>query len=75
MSSRDTMQKVLDSMTRDGIAMMSESQKTDYLTASLTTAFELLRSVEGDKYVRRFLKSALHELETTKPTLVFCKFN
>ncbi|CAJ8441572.1 hypothetical protein ACGY1D_16725 [Burkholderia pseudomallei] len=56
---------VLDDYTRNGIATMTESEKVSYLSASLLSAYQLLRSVVGDEWVMGWLEAALHEVMTT----------
>lgn len=60
-----TMKLVLDDYTRNGIATMTESEKVSYLSASLLSAYQLLRSVVGDEWVMGWLEAALHEVMTT----------
>ncbi|ABC34251.1 putative gp44 [Burkholderia thailandensis E264] len=56
---------VLDDYTRNGIATMTDSEKVTYLSASLLSAYQLLRSVAGDEWVKGWLESALHDVMTT----------
>lgn len=60
-----TMKLVLDDYTRNGIATMTDSEKVTYLSASLLSAYQLLRSVVGDEWVMGWLEAALHEVMTT----------
>ncbi len=63
------MKIVLDDYARNGIAMMTDSEKVAYLSASFLSAYQLLRSVSGDEWVKGWLESALHDVMTT-PCLV-----
>lgn len=60
------MKIVLDDYTRNGIATMTDSEKVTYLSASLLSAYQLLRSVAGDEWVKGWLESALHDVMTTQ---------
>ncbi|MCA8251604.1 hypothetical protein LGN12_31180 [Burkholderia multivorans] len=57
------MQIVLDDYTRNGIATMTVSEKVTYLSASLLSAYQLLRSVVGDEWVKGWLESALYDVK------------
>ncbi|VBD52247.1 hypothetical protein [Burkholderia pseudomallei] len=59
------MMLVLDDYTRNGIATMTDSEKGNYLSASLLSAYQLLRGVVGDECVMGWLEAALHEVMTT----------
>ncbi|MBU9398121.1 hypothetical protein KTE13_00015 [Burkholderia multivorans] len=57
------MRIVLDDYTRNGIATMTDAEKVTYLSASLLSAYQLLRSVVGDEWVKGWLESALYDVE------------
>ncbi|MDA0560460.1 hypothetical protein [Burkholderia pseudomallei] len=56
------MKLVLDGYTRNGIATMTDSEKVTYLSASLLSAYQLLRGVAGDEWVKDWLEAALHDV-------------
>lgn len=53
----------LDAITKNGVATMTREQRTVYLTALGQAAHQLLRSNEGDGYVRGWLETALDDLK------------
>ncbi|MBR8084591.1 hypothetical protein C6V04_04825 [Burkholderia multivorans] len=57
------MRIVLADHTRNGIATMTDSEKVTYLSASLLSAYQLLRSVVGDEWVKGWLESALYDVK------------
>ncbi|MEB2504599.1 hypothetical protein SB394_11820 [Burkholderia sp. BCCIQ04A] len=57
------MRIVLDDYTRNGIATMTDSEKVTYLSASLLCAYQLIRSVAGDEWVRGWLEAALYDVK------------
>ncbi|KWF29880.1 hypothetical protein [Burkholderia pseudomultivorans] len=57
------MRIVLADYTRNGIATMTESEKVTYLSASLLSAYQLIRSVAGDEWVRSWLEAALYDVK------------
>jgi hypothetical protein len=56
-------QLAIDAITKNGIATMTREQRTVYLTALGQAAHQLLRSNEGDGYVRGWLETALDDLK------------
>ncbi|MEB5483935.1 hypothetical protein QMA69_05400 [Burkholderia pseudomallei] len=56
------MKLVLDGYTRNGIATMTDSEKVTYLSAAMLSAYQLIRSVAGDKWVTGWLEAALHDV-------------
>ena len=63
------MKIVLDDYTRNGIATMTDSEKVTYLSASLLSAYQLIRAVAGDEWVKGWLESALYDV-TNNPCAV-----
>lgn len=64
------MSKVLDTFQNQGIATMSHAERASYLSAIMQTSYQLMRSVEGDEFVRGFLESALEDLATPAPVVL-----
>lgn len=60
---------VLDDYTRNGIATMTDSEKVTYLSASLLSAYQLIRSIAGDEWVKGWLEAALYDV-TNNPCAV-----
>jgi hypothetical protein len=61
------MTKVLDTLHHQGIASMSHAERAAYLSAVMHVSYQLMRSVEGDEFVRGFLESALADLNRPAP--------
>jgi hypothetical protein len=64
MTDEKIMSKVLDTLQNQGIATMNSRDRSEYLSAVMQVSYQLMRSVEGDSFVRGFLESALTELDT-----------
>jgi len=58
---------VLNGFQRDGIAMMSRAEAESYLSTACQAAYQLLRNVAGDEWVRGWLESALADLSVPAP--------
>ncbi|ONC33734.1 hypothetical protein AQ914_25800 [Burkholderia pseudomallei] len=63
------MKLVFDDYARNGIATMTASEKVTYLSASLFSAYQLIRSVAGDEWVKDWLEAALFDV-TNNPCAV-----
>lgn len=59
---RDMMDKVLDTFQNQGVQSMSQEQRSDYLSAVMLVAYQMMRKVEGDEFVRGFFESALADM-------------
>ncbi|WP_321905191.1 hypothetical protein [Paraburkholderia tropica] len=62
---RQVVDLILANFARDGIAMMTEEQKIDYLSASLCASYQILRGVVGNEWMEGWLGEALNEVRTT----------
>lgn len=58
---------VLNGFQRDGIATMSRAEAESYLSTACQAAYQLLRNVAGDEWVRDWLESALADLSAPAP--------
>ncbi|SMG01231.1 hypothetical protein [Burkholderia singularis] len=67
------MKIVLDDYTRNGIATMTDSEKVTYLSASMLSAYQLIRSVAGDEWVKGWLESALYDVKNNPCAFVIRK--
>jgi len=63
----ELMAKALQAFEGAGIATMPRGEASAYLTGVMTLAFELLRDVETEKYIRGWLDSAIADL-AKRPT-------
>jgi hypothetical protein len=63
----ELMAKALHAFEGAGIATMSRADASAYLTGVMTLAYELLRDVETEKYIRGWLDSAIADL-AKRPT-------
>jgi hypothetical protein len=52
------------------IPRLKVEERGPYLSALLAISYKLLRTVEGDEFVRGWLESALHEVQTEAPDVV-----
>ncbi|WP_109479142.1 hypothetical protein [Paraburkholderia sp. C35] len=64
----------IEAVTKSGVATMTREQKTAYLTMIGQAAHQLLRSVEGDAYVRGWLDASIVDLKRA-PFLTFRKLD
>ena len=58
---------VLNGFQRDGIATMSRAEAESYLSTACQAAYQLLRNVAGDEWVRDWLEAALADLANPAP--------
>lgn len=58
---------VLKGFDRDGIATMSRADAESYLSMACQAAYQLLRNVAGDEWVRDWLEAALADLANPAP--------
>jgi hypothetical protein len=61
------MRKALEILSDDSVAAMSRDERTVYLSSMITAAYQIMRRVEGDEFVRDFLQSALDTLDRPRP--------
>ena len=64
---QELMNKAVQALEAGGIATMPRAEASAYLTGVMTLAFELLRDVETEKYIRGWLDSAIADL-AKRPT-------
>lgn len=57
------------------IPRLKREERGPYLSALLMASYKLLRTVEGDEFVRGWLESALHEVKTEAPDLAIRELN
>lgn len=55
------------------IPRLKRHERGPYLSALLLASYKLLRTVEGDEFVRGWLESALEEVNTTPPDVAIRK--
>lgn len=60
-------EQVLKFLGSAGIAVMSREDKCSLLSAMMLASYQLLRSVEGDEFVRGFFESSLSDLANPAP--------
>lgn len=58
---------VLNGFQRDGIATMSRTEAESYLSTACQAAYQLLRNMAGDEWVRGWLESAIADLSARAP--------
>lgn len=58
---------VLEMMQKAGIATMTNEQRSSFLSAMMLASYQLLRSVEGDGFVRGFFEASLADMENPSP--------
>ena len=58
---------IFDGFERDGLAAMCREQQEAYLATAAQAAYQLLRGVAGDVWVRGWLESALADLANPAP--------
>ena len=58
---------VLDGFQRDGLSTMTRDEQEAYLATATQAAYQLLRGVVGDEWVRGWLESALADLSAPAP--------
>jgi hypothetical protein len=58
---------VLDMMQNAGIATMTSEQRSSFLSAMMLASYQLLRSVEGDGFVRGFFEASLADMANPSP--------
>lgn len=59
---QELMNKAVQAIEAAGIATMTRAEASAYLTSVMTLAYELLRDVETEKYVRGWPDSAIVDL-------------
>ena len=50
--------------------MPTKQSKSEALSGLLMVSYKLLRTMEGDEFVRGFLESSLHEVNSSAPDMV-----
>lgn len=58
---------VLKGFERDGLPFMKRDEQEAYLSTAAQAAYQLLRGVVGDEWVRGWLESALADLSAPAP--------
>ncbi len=58
---------ILDGFQRDGHATMCKERQEAYLATAAQAAYQLLRGVAGDQWVRGWLESSLADLSEPAP--------
>jgi len=66
----DIMAKVLDTFQNQGVQSMSHEQRRDYLSSVMQVAYQMMRGVEGDEFVRGFFESALADMEANPGSMI-----
>lgn len=54
---------------------LKPEERGSYLSALLMISYKLLRTAEGDEFVRGWLESALHEVRTEAPDMKINEFH
>lgn len=54
---------------------LKQEERSSYLSALLMISYKLLRTVEGDEFVRGWLESAMHEVQTEAPDVKINEFH
>jgi hypothetical protein len=54
---------------------LKPEERSSYLSALLMISYKLLRTVEGDEFVRGWLESAMHEVQTEAPDVKINEFH
>ncbi|KFC61923.1 hypothetical protein [Massilia sp. LC238] len=57
------------------IPKLKPEERGPYLSALLMISYKLLRTVEGDPFVRGWLESALDEVKTSPPDVAIREFH
>lgn len=69
--SKQTDKKAIDQVIQlfndAGIATMSKEQRSSFFSGLMLASYQLMRSTEGDEFVRGFFESALEELANPAP--------
>ena len=58
---------ILEGFQRDGLTTMCQEHQEAYLATAAQAAYQLLRGVAGDQWVRGWLESALADLASPAP--------
>lgn len=54
---------------------LKPEERSSYLSALLMISYKLLRTTAGDEFVRGWLESALHEVQTEAPDVKINEFH
>lgn len=54
---------------------LKPEERSSYLSALLMISYKLLRTAAGDEFVRGWLESALHEVQTEAPDVKINEFH
>lgn len=54
---------------------LKPEERSSYLSALLMISYKLLRTAEGDEFVRGWLESAMHEVQTEAPDVKINEFH
>lgn len=54
---------------------LNPEERSSYLSALLMISYKLLRTAVGDEFVRGWLESALHEVQTEAPDVKINEFH
>lgn len=58
---------VLEMMGKAGIATMTHEQRCSFLSAMMLASYQLMRSMDGDEFVRGFFEAALADMANPSP--------
>lgn len=66
---KEMVERAMSIIGSSGFAVMSRKEQSQFLSAVLLVAYDLMRTIEDDGFVRGWLEMALADLPTSQPAL------